>query len=143
MTERLGRKLRKIGREIDSIAESILHASPCGADPVQSQLDPKMIRSMLRARRRRNELFDDISGEPAWDMMLDLMAAKLEGKRVSVSSLCIAAGAPVTTALRWIKRLVARGVFLRVRDPEDQRRVYITLASEAEAKLRAYLLETT
>jgi len=35
--------------------------------------------------------------DPAWDMLLDLTAARAESRAVSVSSLCIAAGVPTTT----------------------------------------------
>ena len=72
-------------------------------------------------------------------MLLDLMAARLEGKRVAVSSLCIAAAVPATTALRWIKALTDRGLFVREADPRDGRRVYIALSDEAARALAAYL----
>ncbi len=49
------------------------------------------------------------------------------GNRVAVSSLCIAAAVPATTALRWIKALTDRGLFVRAADPQDGRRVYIEL----------------
>ena len=42
-------------------------------------------------------------------MLLDLLAARLERERVSVSSLCIAAAVPPTTALRWIRTLTDKG----------------------------------
>ncbi len=82
------------------------------------------IRSMLRARRMRDQFLPgDLFADPAWDMILDLMAARLAGQRVSVSSLCIAAAVPPTTALRWIRQLTERGVFARIDDPADGRRV--------------------
>src|SRR3546814_4614981 len=64
-------------------------------------------------------------------MLLDLMAAHLSGQRVSVSSLCIAAAVPATTALRWIRALTAHGLFLRQADPSDGRRVFIALSDKA------------
>ena len=67
------------------------------------------------------------------------MAARIEGKRVAVSSLCIAAAVPATTALRWIKMLTDRGLFIRSADPQDGRRVYIELSDEAARALTAYL----
>ena len=58
---------------------------------------------------------------------------------MAVSSLCIAAAVPATTALRWIKALTDRGLFVRSADPEDGRRVYIELADETAHSLAAYL----
>ena len=98
------------------------------------------IRSMIRARRLRDQFFrGDLFADPAWDMLLDLMAARLEKNRVAVSSLCIAAAVPATTALRWIKALTDRGIFVRQADPQDGRRVYIELSDDAARGLAAYL----
>ena len=99
-----------------------------------------MIRSMIRARKLRNQcLGSDLFADPAWDMMLDLYAAQLEGRQVAVSSLCIAAAVPPTTALRWIGHLEKRGVIERSTDPNDGRRIYIGLTQDAALKLREFL----
>lgn len=93
-------------------------------------------RNYIRKRRERAELFPpDFFSDPVWDMMLDLYAAHHERQPVSVSSLCIAAGVPATTALRWIKTLTARGWFKRTRDDRDGRRVYVSLSDDALAKI--------
>ena len=97
------------------------------------------LRSEIRARRLREQYFDAaLFADPAWDMMLDLMAAKLERRQVAVSSLCIAAAVPATTALRWIKTLTDEGLFLRTADPRDGRRVFIELSAAAADGLTAY-----
>jgi DNA-binding MarR family transcriptional regulator len=70
--------------------------------------------------------------------LLDLYAANLEGKSVSVSSLCIAAAVPPTTALRWIATMTEHGALLRTQDPNDARRVFIGLSEDSEARLTAY-----
>ena len=103
-------------------------------------LDPGFIRSIIRVRRLRDHFFkSDLFADPAWDMLLDLMAARVERQRVAVSSLCIAAAVPPTTALRWIKSLCDQGLFVRVADPEDGRRVFIELSTETATRMEAYL----
>jgi DNA-binding MarR family transcriptional regulator len=77
--------------------------------------------------------------DPAWDMLLDLMHARLNGKRISVSSLCIAARVPATTALRRIGDLVSTGLATRVRDENDGRRVFIELTEDGFARMARYL----
>jgi DNA-binding MarR family transcriptional regulator len=95
---------------------------------------------MIRARRLRDRFFhSEIFADPAWDMLLDLFAARLEKRRVAVSSLCIAAAVPPTTALRWIKSLSDQGLFVRIADAEDGRRVFIELSDGAAAAMEAYL----
>ena len=51
---------------------------------------------------------------------LDLMQAEIAQHRVPVSSLCIAAAVPATTALRWIKTMTDTGPFVRRADPREQ-----------------------
>nr|WP_066701302.1 winged helix DNA-binding protein [Sphingobium amiense] len=89
------------------------------------------VRDMLRARRLRADFLPgDLFADPAWDMLLDLLAAHLDQDRVSVSSLCIAAAVPPTTALRHIRTLTDRGLVERLADPHDGRRVFISLTQE-------------
>lgn len=103
-----------------------------------ASLTGQQVRDMLRARRIRADFLPgDLFADPAWDMLLDLLAARLEQERVSVSSLCIAAAVPPTTALRWIRTLTDKGMVLRHADPQDGRRVFISLADDtAEAMTR-------
>ena len=98
------------------------------------------VRKMIRARRLRDRFMPaDLFGEAAWDMLLDLMAARIEGARVAVSSLCIAAAVPPTTALRAIRGMTERGLFVRVADEHDKRRVYIELSDNSAEAMRSYL----
>lgn len=104
------------------------------------RIEAGQIRAIIRSRRMRDQYFkSDLFADPAWDMLLDLMAARLERQKVAVSSLCIAAAVPPTTALRWIKTLCEQGLFVRVADAEDGRRVFIELSDQAAGDLEAYL----
>lgn len=98
------------------------------------------LRAMLRARRLRDDYFrGGLFGDPVWDMLLDLMAARLEGKTVSVSSLCIAAAVPPTTALRWIGTQTTKGLLVRDSDPGDRRRVNLALSERTARAMGAWL----
>lgn len=117
-------------------------AMPRSFVPEERMLDrqrAKAVRRMLRQRRMREQYFPaDLFADPAWDMLLDLYAARLERQPVSVSSLCIAAAVPATTALRWIKTMTDAGLFLREDDPQDGRRIFIALAEGASDALARY-----
>lgn len=102
------------------------------------------VRRMIALRRLRGKFFGHFSGEmlfedPAWDMLLDLFAAELENTRVSVSSLCIAAGVAPTTALRWIAKMTEMELFVRDPDPVDRRRAFMTLSPRASDAMRGYM----
>jgi hypothetical protein len=85
-------------------------------------------RRYLSARRRRSELAPTrLFADPAWDILLDLFAASAEGRRVSVSSACIASGVANSTALRWVGELVREGLVARRRDGRDARRTFLEI----------------
>jgi hypothetical protein len=106
-------------------------------------IDPQLVRQAIRARRLRDGfLGDGLFEDPGWDMLLDLYAAQLEGQRVSVSSLCIAAAVAPTTALRWIARMTEAGLFQRHPDPTDRRRAFMALSPRALAGMNAYMNAT-
>ena len=100
------------------------------------------VRQVIRARRLRARYFDEeLFADPAWDMLLDLLQAEIAQHRVPVSSLCIAAAVPATTALRWIKTMTDAGLFKRRADPHDGRRVFVELAPDASEAMRRYFAE--
>ncbi|MEM7778848.1 MAG: MarR family transcriptional regulator [Pseudomonadota bacterium] len=86
-------------------------------------------REIYSTRRRRSGIFghEELFGEPAWDILLDLYIAYVDQKPVSVSSACIGSAAPPTTGLRWLGVLSEHGFVLREHDPQDQRRVLVRL----------------
>jgi DNA-binding MarR family transcriptional regulator len=96
-----------------------------------------MRQGQLRARFFDGVLFAD----PAWDMLLDLTAARVEHTRVSVTSLCIASGVPPTTALRWIGQMTRAGLLERVEDQSDRRRVFRALRAGAADAMARYFAE--
>lgn len=109
------------------------------AAPAPLLPDPQAVRQIIANRQARARFFDPaLFGDPAWDMLLDLTAAHGEGQRVSVTSLCIAAAVPATTALRWLTQMVESGIFIRVPDPADKRRAFIALSDKALAAMSAY-----
>lgn len=117
--------------------------APLVPEPVDKNgPDAASIRNLIRMRRLREQHFGaDLFADPAWDILLDLFAARLEGKQVSVSSLCIAASVPPTTALRWITTMTEHGALLRKQDSQDARRVFIELSPDSENRLNTYFFD--
>jgi DNA-binding MarR family transcriptional regulator len=145
-------RLRQLSEEVSRIASTLARLSsgpspaPRVIEPAQSvdlpPLSSDTVRLVIRARRLRSRFLpEELFADPAWDMLLDLLQAEISQLRVPVSSLCIAAAVPATTALRWLKALVGQGLFLRRADPHDGRRVFVELAPETSQALRRYFAE--
>lgn len=145
-------RLRQLSEEVSRIASTLARLStgpeahprvpapiPAGDVP---PLSADTVRAVIRARRLRARYFrEELFADPAWDMLLDLLQAEIAQLRVPVSSLCIAAAVPATTALRWLKTMVSEGIFVRRADPHDGRRVFVELAPDASHALRRYFAE--
>jgi DNA-binding MarR family transcriptional regulator len=149
-SDRKADRLLELSNEVNRIASTLARLSvDPGTAPPPGEIDSgtasvtaDRVRDVLRARRLRARYFrDDLFADPAWDMLLDLFRAELTHHRVAVSSLCVAAAVPPTTALRWLTTLVGAGLVIRRNDPHDARRVFVELSPEASASLRAYFAE--
>ena len=145
-------RLRQLSDEVSRIAATLARLStvPVSAEPeLRKPVDGDVpdvsvetVRSVIRARRLRARFFaEDLFADPAWDMLLDLLQAEISQLRVPVSSLCIAAAVPATTALRWLKSMTDKGLFVRRADPHDGRRVFVELSSHANMAMRRYFAE--
>ena len=151
--ERSAARLRQLSDEVNRIASALarLSATPSqtlvqgtgsGASEEVPEVSAETVRSVIRARRLRSRYFsEELFADPAWDMLLDLLQAEIAQLRVPVSSLCIAAAVPATTALRWLKTMTQHGLFVRRADPHDGRRVFVELSPETGAALRRYFAE--
>ena len=104
--------------------------------------DARLVRAIIARRKARAKFLDaELFADPAWDMLLDLTAARVERERVSVTSLCIASAVPPTTALRWIGQMVDAGLFDRVEDDTDRRRAFIELSDKGADAMARYFAE--
>ena len=119
--------------------------TPAAPPPAGTGLDtPQLadfIPELLKKEAKRREIGGgELFGDPAWEMLLDLLLAKVEGRQVSVSSACIASGAPMSTALRLVRRLVDDGVLRKLADETDRRRHFLAIDPQFEQPLIDYLV---
>ncbi|MEE4454888.1 response regulator [Novosphingobium resinovorum] len=144
----LGTELERVSRvlsaplvsEQPNSAEYILHNED---RPPEAHELVAFIRRILRKEMQRRAIADGkLFGDPAWAMFLELMRSKLDGNRpVSVKGACIASGAPMSTALRLVRRLTDGGLITRIPDPNDRRRDFISLDFRIEEMMRSHLID--
>ena len=147
-------RLRRLNEEVARVAEVLARLTGYadrrpggvadrqagfGAPPGAAAVTAADLRRAIRARRLRDTQFPGgLFEDPAWDILLDLYAAELEGAQVSVSSLCIAAAVAPTTALRWIGRMTEAGLLDRRPDPFDRRRAFMVLSADGRDRMQRY-----
>lgn len=147
---RLTEQVERLARHFDSAAglpfDAAAHSGNVPTEMAKGGRpplpDPRLVRKIVRHRQLRARYFDgSLFADPAWDILLDLTAARAEHARVSVSSLCIASGVPATTALRWITQMVEAGLLERQEDVTDRRRAFIALSDMAADAMARYFAE--
>ena len=147
--EIIARAVTRLGQRLNSINHS------ASTSPILSELDDPVLdkepsldvantvgvlRRIIRERRVRERFFKEARfGEPAWDIILDLTLAWFEGKTVAVSSLCIASGVPMSTAMRWINEMIEVGLIDRWIDPTDGRRNLMQVSPTTRDAMLRYL----
>jgi len=101
--------------------------------------EPDYLRALVAARADRESIFESgLFSDPAWDMLLDLALAEASDRAISVTSLCLASGAPTTTALRRIDDLQEAKLIERMPDQTDRRRIMVQLTEGGRARMQEF-----
>lgn len=113
--------------------------SPDASDPIALA----NAKATLRRKLLRQQLlgYPELFGDPGWEMIVDVFIHELERKQLPVTSLCVTAGIPMSSALRLAQRLVDAELLIRVPDPYDGRRSFVKLGPGIAQRLRAYFGE--
>jgi len=100
----------------------------------------QLVRQIRKLRIARAKLIGhpELFGEAAWDMLLELYALALEQRKTSVSGICLAAGVPATTALRWLEKLHGSGFVVRQSDDLDARGIWVRLSDYGLGRMNDY-----
>jgi len=106
---------------------SLLRANP----PPDISLTEDHIHSLLAMRRARSRIFGEtLFSDPAWDILLELYAAKLGYRTTSLENLARLSSTPLSTARRWVAVLEGRGLAQQGREPTDGVCIRISLTAE-------------
>jgi DNA-binding response OmpR family regulator len=110
-------------------------AAPADSAAKSESSVPAQARWLLQERRyrlaRERIMGGSFCDEPGWNMLMELMHARLSGQQVPVSALCAASGVPQTSALRRLATLMEDGYVVKERDPKDARRIWVALTDRA------------
>jgi len=95
------------------------------------------ILSILCVRRGREaamgrELFSD----PAWDILLELYAALLGGRKMTLGDVARSIDVPRSTIARWVSVLSDRQLILASVDVEDAAQLWLQLSPKGNAAMK-------
>jgi DNA-binding MarR family transcriptional regulator len=104
--------------------------------------DPQFLSAaaaeIYRMRRARDHVLpSELTGEPAWDMLLAMYSEEATG--MTISSVCYGSGVPHSTAVRWISMLEQEGLIERVEHPRDEKIILVSLTASGRSLVEAAL----
>ena len=103
------------------------------------ELTEDKVKSILEIRRGRARLFGEgLFSDPAWDILLELLAAKLGRRRVALADLD--AIAPQSVLARWVAELEERQLVSCELDPFRPDQFWIRLSESCASQLTQFLM---
>lgn len=124
-----------IKRPAMGVAEPTRRASAPRREPPAELRVLQWLRDVDEQRQR--SLGSVLEPDATWNMLAELLRARITKRRISVTSLCLASRTPVTSALRRIDRLLAEGLITYALDPKDRRRKYVELTGEGANRIQS------
>ena len=105
----------------------------------EARFAAQSVRREIHARRRRGQYFaNEMFGEPAWDMLLELFYAELKQVRMTFSRLSRLTGIAQGTVARWLRLFEEKGLLHRRQDPFDSRSIFIMLTPAASQAMHQF-----
>ena len=137
------RTLGAATRELQRVVRLLRQFTQAGALPPgagrRATVTAADVRAILAARRLRELCLGPEIGDVAWGLLLEAFAEHLQGRRVALTSLGTAEGIPRSTAHRWTRTLIDRGLLSSYPDPSDDRITLVALSDEAAERIRTFL----
>lgn len=105
--------------------------------------DKSFFAHIIAMRRNRDRIFGpDLFGEPAWDILLNLMVARFDERGMAVRDLAEAIGHPESTTIRFIDAMAADRLLERDNQPTDPRNAVVRLTDRAASAMLAFFRES-
>ena len=127
-------------------SDAITHLSVVGGrQPIDAPMPTArelalFARVLMRMRTERDEQLEvGVFQDPAWDIMLDLFVARVDGHDLSISAVCVGCRAAPATALRYLALLQDADLVERRPDPCDKRRSYVRLTTVGHERMNLAL----
>lgn len=132
-------ELSQLAGDLSEVARLFDNATPVAAEarPTIDAMTPRQFfTSLLELRRMRVRHFrDEAAVRPAYDIVLQLMIARVDGREIALSALLVAASSPAAATRRQIEQLVEARLAERLENAADHQDFNVSLSSEAALRL--------
>jgi len=98
------------------------------------------VRSIITARRLREQYFWPSITEAAWTVILELFVNRLEGRRMTIEGLSLATETPLDAVQHWTDWLAGRGIVSRSSVSDDDAEALVDLTDTGADRVRSYLI---
>lgn len=128
----------EVKRVVDRIRLTTARPAPEPQEYLSELSQGRLLKVAISMASNRHIVAKDMA-EGAWLILIEANLFQLEGKALHVTSACMASGAPLSTAVRYINELERRGLLERVADHQDGRRTVLRITETGILLVQSYL----
>ena len=132
----------KVSRIIRSLAKPSFEPATTAPEEladVAPEVSEETVNRVIEAwRERTSYLPRELLADPVWGMLLELLQAEVQDRRVSLSRLCTVSEVAPSAATRWLKALERQELAVRRVDPQDAENEFVELSPKGRSALRRY-----
>jgi DNA-binding MarR family transcriptional regulator len=126
-------------KSLTKLSPGTAKSVPEEAVPIDLEISEESVIRFIHAwRERTSYLPSELLSDPAWDMLLELLHAEIQDRRVSLARLCNVSAISTRSAVRWLNALQARELVLRRADPDGAQKELVELSQKGSSALRRY-----
>ena len=127
---RLAGDLSEVARLFDNATSAVTEAAPT----IDTMTPHQFFTALLELRRMRVRHFrDEASARPEYDILLQLMIARVAGHEIALSGL--AGLSPPLVTRRFVELLIGARLAERLENAADHKDFHVSLSSEAAVRL--------
>lgn len=105
--------------------------------PLAAMEEIALLKIAINAANNRHVVAKDMA-EGAWLILIEAAVYHMQEQPLFVTSACIASGAPISSAVRYVNDLEENGYIRRMPDPDDGRRTHIVITERGLVLVEAY-----
>lgn len=129
---RLAEELAEVARKFDAAAGNEASTPPS----IEAMTPREYFSSLLDLRRLRERYFgSELFGEPAWDILLELMLARIDERELRASELTTHGNSPSVVARHYIEVMEQAKLVETLINTGNTEDPYLALSSEAALRM--------